>query len=111
MVNPMNGLILTPEQKALRLVERRHSEKGQIALNERAIERAIVAVNHDLSEEGGQPSFTAVLGALGNSIAAHLAQLTDDTTRRRMIAMFAQELPHQVESRVAMLEAEEKGRQ
>jgi hypothetical protein len=94
-------LILTPEQKALRLVQQRHSEEGQLALTSRAIGRAIGAVNQDLVEEGCQPSFTAVLGALGNALAEHLAKLDDPRMRARLVNSMATELPLQVERRVS----------
>lgn len=101
------NLILTPEQKALRLAKKRHSEEGQMALSHRAIGRAIHAVNQDLIEEGCQPSFTAVLGALGNALAEHLAQIGDPQQRARLIRSMTAEMALQVENRVA---AAEQGR-
>ena len=92
------SLILTPEQRALRLVALRHSEEGQLAITHRAIGRAIGAVNTDLQAEGAKPSFTAVLGALGNALAEHLAQLAP-SDRARFTNMVALELPSQVEAR------------
>ena len=94
------NLILTPEQKGLRLLQQRHSEDGQIAINQRAIGRAIGAVNADLQDEGAKPSFNAVLGAICNVLADHLAQLPDDEMRERLVKAVAGELPLQVETRV-----------
>ncbi len=97
----MQSLILTPEQKAMRAYEARHSEAGQVATIERAIGRAVDGVSQDLSAEGGKPSYTAALGGLLNAVAGHLA-LLEDGDRQRFIAQVQVELPHQVEARVAM---------
>jgi predicted membrane chloride channel (bestrophin family) len=94
------NLILTPEQKGLRLLEQRHSEAGQLAVVSRAIGRAINSSNADLRDEGARPSFTATLGALGNAIAEHLARL-DDAQRAEIVAAFSAELPDRVLAYVA----------
>lgn len=103
----IKSLILSLEQKAMRAYERRHSEQGQVAAFERATRRAVDGVSIDLTEEGGQPSFTAALGGMLNVLAGQLAMLPDDR-RRQFIARVQAELPHQVESRVALSEQEKQ---
>lgn len=95
------NLILTKEQKAMRVYEARHSEAGQVATIERAVRRAVDGVSQDIAAEHGKPSYTAALGGLLNAVAEHLAMLPD-ADRVRFIAQVQAELPHQVEARVAM---------
>lgn len=99
-MSPAPGLILSPEQKALRLVERLHGEAGQLARVQRGVERAVNQANHDLVEEGAQPSFTATLGAIANVLADHLARIEDPRQRAKLIGGVSQELALQVETRV-----------
>lgn len=93
-------ILLSIEQRGMRLLEKRHSETGQLALAARAIDRALAGVNQDLLEEGAQPSFTAVLGALGNALADHLSLLEDPQQRTQLVNVVASELGLQVETRI-----------
>lgn len=103
------SIILSQEQKALRAYDKRHSEHGQVASFERAIDRALNGTSQDLSAEGGKPSYTAALGGLLNALAGHLAVLPDGQ-RQDFIAQVQRELPHQVEARVALaMQAEGRG--
>ncbi len=94
------NLLLKPEQRALQIVQRRHSEDGQMGLFQRAIARGIDAVQSELMAETAKPSLQAVLSALGNEAAAYLAMIDDPKQRAAMTEGFAVQLAREVERAV-----------
>lgn len=104
------SLILSPEQKALRLVHQLHSEEGQAQRFSAAIGRGINALNQDITVEGAKPSLQAVMNALANSMAFHLVMVDNPTLRMRVLADLVEELPHMVQDQVDAKAAAVQGR-
>lgn len=98
----MKSLILTPEQKAMRAYERRHSAAGQTAAATRRIEHGLEGLSDELVFEGGQLAAPAIINGLLNNLTHHMAQLPDGD-REAFVRNFVHALPGRVEARVIAL--------
>jgi|GEM_PF-6771525 hypothetical protein len=94
-------LILTQEQKAMRLAHHLHGEQGQANRYSTACSRALNAVSDDLTAEGARPSLPAVLSALANGLAHYLAMIDDQDARDRVMADMTAQIPGEVSKRAA----------
>ena len=101
----IKSLILTPEQKALRAYERRHSPAGQTAATTRRIEHALDGLATELDFEGGQLGLPAVLNGLLNNLVHHMAMLPEGE-RQAFVRNVGHALPGRVEARLVELKKE-----
>ena len=98
-------LILSPEQKAMRAYEARHSPPGQTRAAVQAVERALDGLSVDLAQEGGSLGLPAVLNALLNNLVHNMAMLPDGE-RQAFVRNVCHAVPDRVEARLLELQRE-----
>jgi hypothetical protein len=99
------SLILSPEQRAMRAYEARHSPQGQTYAATRMVERALDGLATDLGQEGGALGLPAVLNALLNNLVHHMAMLPEGE-RQVFVRNVCHAVPNRVEARLRELQRE-----